>query len=91
MKYLIQHTTWHSHQQPPTRSSSNSKLINLVGTGIDFIPSEVSTLRAVIFKGILIQQISIPNCTIKSIVKEIIQLILTQWQKSNNDFKPPVN
>ena len=36
-------------------SSSDEKLINLVGTGKEFLPSEVPTLRDIIRKGIEIQ------------------------------------
>ena len=37
-----------------TRSSLNTKLIDIVGPGKEFLPSEVPTLRSVIQKGILI-------------------------------------
>ena len=39
-----------------TRKHSYSKLSELVGSGKDFLPSEVPTLRAVIQKGILIRE-----------------------------------
>ena len=39
-----------------TRKQSYSKLSELVGSGKDFLPSEVPTLRAVIQKGILIRE-----------------------------------
>ena len=45
----------------PTRLSSNSKLIELVGPGKEFIPSEVPTLRSVIQKDILMQQDNLHN------------------------------
>ena len=46
---------------PVTRTglSSDEKLIELVGTGKEFLPSEVPTLRDVIRKGIQIQQSNI--------------------------------
>ena len=37
-------------------SSSDEKLIGIVGRGKEFLPSEVPTLRDVIRKGILLQQ-----------------------------------
>ena len=79
-----------------TRSSSNAKLIAIVGPGKEFIPSEVPTLRSVIQKGILMQQDNLHNgipinCyPLMDIAKELVQLILAQWQISNDDFKPPV-
>ena len=80
----------------PTRSSSKSKISELIGTGIDFIPSEVPTPRAIICKAILIQEdnlhnnIARTNHRIADISLELAQLILAQWQKSNVEFKPPV-
>ena len=66
----------------PTRSSSKSKISELIGTGIDFIPSEVPTLRAIIRKAILIQEdnlhnnIARTNHQIADISLELAQLIL---------------
>ncbi len=71
----------------PTRSSSKSKISELIGTGIDFIPSEVPTLRGIIRKAILIQEdnlhnnIARTNHRIADISLELAQLILAQWQK----------
>lgn len=77
----------------PTRLSTNTKLIALVGPGKEFVPSDVPTLRAVIQKGILLQQDSLQSRTnypIKVLAKDLAQLILEQWQISNDDFKKPV-
>ena len=41
---------------PSTRKAVDFKLKNLIGPGKEFLPSEVPTLRAVIQKGILIQE-----------------------------------
>ena len=74
----------------PTRLSLNTKLIALVGPGKEFVPSDVPTLRTVIQKGILLQQDSLQsrrNYPIKVLAKDLAQLILEQWQISNDDFK----
>ena len=41
---------------PSTRKAVDFKLKNLIGPGKEYLPSEVLTLRAVIQKGILIQE-----------------------------------
>ena len=83
---------------PVTRTglSSDEKLIELVGTGKEFLPSEVPTLRDVIRKGIQIQQsnickgISKTNYSISNLARELTKFIFDQWQKSNDSFQPPV-
>ena len=50
----------------PTRLSSNTKLVELVGPGKEFLPSEVPTLRALIQKGILMQEDNLHNNIIRS-------------------------
>ena len=83
---------------PVTRASASEeeKLIELVGTGKEFLPSEVPTLRDVIRKAIQIQQMNAckgihkSKITISDIARELTKLILNQWQKSNDDFQPPV-
>lgn len=77
-------------------SSSDEKLIGIVGRGKEFLPSEVPTLRDVIRKGILLQQgmayqgISRNNYSITSLSRELTELVINQWQKSNASFQPPV-
>ena len=77
-------------------SSSDEKLINLVGTGKEFLPSEVPTLRDIIRKGIEIQQgviykgISRNNFSVTNLAKELTELVINQWHKSNASFQPPV-
>ena len=77
----------------PTRLSTNIKLIALVGPGKEFVPSEVPSLRAVIQRGILLQQDNLQsrrNYPIKDMAKDLAQLILDQWQLSNDDFQKTV-
>ena len=50
----------------PTRLFSNTKLVELVGPGKEFLPSEVPTLRALIQKGILMQENNLHNNIIRS-------------------------
>ena len=74
---------------PLTRTglSSDEKLIELVGTGKEFLPSEVPTLRDVIRKGIQIQQdniykgISRNNYSISNMIRELTKLVINQWQE----------
>ena len=83
-------------QRTPTRSNSKFKLSDIVGEGQEFLPSEVPTLGAVIRKGILIQQnnlhnnISRHNYTISDLSRDLAELILDQWKKSNIEFQPPL-
>ena len=66
----------------PTRLSTNTKLIALVGPGKEFVPSEVPSLRAVIQRGILLQQDNLQsrrNYPIKDMAKDLAQFILEQW------------
>ena len=77
-------------------SSSDEKLINLVGTGKEFLPSEVPTLRDIIRKDIEIQQgviykgISRNNFSVTNLARELTDLVINQWHKSNANFQPPV-
>ena len=74
---------------PLTRTglSSDEKLIELVGTGKEFLPSEVPTLRDVIRKGIQIQQdniykgISRNNYSMSNMTRELTKLVINQWQE----------
>ena len=80
-----------------TRKHSYSKLSELVGSGKDFLPSEVPTLRAVIQKGILIREgvlVELEKAKTevhsKDIIAQLVPLIVAQWQISNAKFTPPV-
>ena len=63
---------------------SNTKLVEFVGTGKDFIPSEAPTLRAVIRKGVQIQEnnlhnnIARSNYTTESLAWDLVSLIIAQ-------------
>ena len=80
-----------------TRKHSYSKLSELVGSGKDFLPSEVPTLRAVIQKGILIREGVLvelgkakTDVHSKDIIAQLVPSIVAQWQISNAKFAPPV-
>ena len=80
-----------------TRKQSYSKLSELVGSGKDFLPSEVPTLRAVIQKGIVIREgvlVELEKAKTevhsKDIIAQLVPLIVAQWQISNAKFTPPV-
>ena len=80
-----------------TRKQSYSKLSELVGSGKDFLPSEVPTLRAVIQKGILIREgvlVELEKAKTevhsKDIIAQLVPLIVAQWQISNAKFTPAV-
>ena len=70
----------------PTRLSTTTKLIDLVGQGKDFLTSEVPTLRAVIQQGIKMQEDSLHinitknNYPLKSMAKELVPHIQAQWK-----------
>ena len=80
-----------------TRHQSGTKLGELVGPGKELNMSEVPTLRAIIQKGILVKEqmmndmgTSKKNIPVNDIVKELVPVIMAQWQKSNARFCPPV-
>ena len=80
-----------------TRKQSYSKLSELVGSGKDFLPSEVLTLRAVIQKGIVIREgvlVELEKAKTevhsKDIIAQLVPLIVAQWQIANAKFTPPV-
>jgi len=80
---------------PRTRHQSGNKLVDLVGPGKEFNPSEVPTLRAVMQKGIQIKESMLEGTAktevhVKEIVPELVSLIEAQWQKANPKFCPPV-
>ena len=79
-----------------TRKQSYSKLSELVGSGKDFLPSEVPTLRAVIQKGIVIREgvlVELEKAKTevhsKDIIAQLVPLIVAQWQIANAKFTPP--
>ena len=79
MKHFTQHIMASNSPAVPTRSAmSNTKLLEFVGTGKDFIPSEAPTLRAVIRKGVQIQENNLHN----NIGTSLPDLIL--WDKTKS-------
>ena len=81
---------------PKTRQSLNFKLIEVVGLGKEFIPSEVPTLRSVISRGILLQEENDHNdlkrhlYPLSILSEELAELVVNQWKKSNSKFREPV-
>ena len=76
-----------------TGHQSSSKLRELVGAGKEFLLSEVPTVRAVIQRGILIKErwmieenTGQKKVLVGDIVRELVPLILTQWQRLNSKF-----
>ena len=85
-----------SEKRVRTRQSSGTKPSDyLGGPGIDFTPSEVPTLRDVLFKGILIQENKMlmeggerKSFPVKDMIRELASSIYCQWYKSNAKFSP---
>ena len=82
---------------PETRHSSGTKLSDLVGPGKHFLTSEVPTLRAVVQRGILLQQerlivedVQRKHYPLAELAKDLAPLVILQWHKSNANFQPPV-
>ena len=85
--------------RPKTRHASGSKLLEYVGAGKEFDPTEVPTLRAIIQQGIFLRDQKFlfedvaktaSSYSKKQIAKDLAPMILAQWHKSNNKFVPPV-
>ena len=81
---------------PHTRSILNSKLSEVIGSVREFVPSEVPTLRAVISRGLLLQQEKIREDTSRNfyplhhLCEKLADLLQAQWSKSNTQFVYPV-
>ena len=79
-----------------TRFGITSKLTKLIGTGREFLPSEVPTLRSVIRKGIFIQEenlhdnVTRNNYSIKEMALDLASEVCALWKKSNAQFEIPV-
>ena len=70
-----------------------TSLSSLVGTGREFLPSELPTYRDVLRYGVLLKERSeIDACHYPpiKIAKDIIPALLSQWIKANAEFKAPV-
>ena len=90
-------TSGGSKAKAKTRHQSGSKLSEFVGRGTEFIECDVPTLRAVMRKGILIKEKlmieeEVQKNDIKrgDVIREVVPLILGQWQKLNAKFCSPV-
>ena len=82
---------------PKTRHSSGTKPSDVVGPGKEFLTSEVPTLRAVIQRGILLQQerllvkeVERKHYPVTELAKDLAPLVIRQWRKSNANFWPLV-
>ena len=82
---------------PSTRASVNCRLVSLVGPGKNFLPSDVPTLRAVLQKGILIQEQNLikqeknrNQLSINDLCELLAYEVQDQWRKSNEQFIEPV-
>ena len=79
-----------------TRSSLKNNVAIHFGPGKEFLQSEVPTVRAVLQKGILIQEQNLLNgiqyqhYPINTLCKNLVMQVICQWEKSNPLFKPPV-
>ena len=76
-----------------TRNKIASHLSSLVGTGREFIPSELPTHRDLLRYGILCRELAEENrrnYTVNELVRDMIPPLLAQWQKANSQFKYPV-
>lgn len=86
-----------SSKAPKTRHSSGTKISDLVGKGKEFVGSEVPTYRAMMQRGLLLQELKYceqdvdkRNYPVKQIASDLCPLVLDQWRKSNANFIPPV-
>ena len=75
-----------------TRNKTKSSLEELVGSGKNFLPSEVPTYRAVFQRGIILQQENAYKTSYKTsnLCHDLAEEIISQWQKSNALFRPPI-
>ena len=79
-----------------TRSSLKNNVAIHFGPGKEFLQSEVPTVRAVLQKGILIQEQNLLNgiqykhYPISTLCKNLVMQVICQWEKSNPLFKHPV-
>ena len=78
------------------RGCSGNQLSLLVGPGKDFLPTEVPTVRAVLQRGLLMQEENLHKDVprhlypISELARDLVPLVVAQWEKSNMNFKPPV-
>ena len=79
--------------KPKTRHASGSKMSDLLGPGKEFTLSELPTLREVLRYGIWLRLENTEdqrNYNKKEMAKDIVNKVLEQWARANNQFKNPV-
>ena len=75
-----------------TRGQIGSRMSDYIGTGRDFLLSDVPTLRCALRKALLLQEQEGDkrNLPIPFLMTQVADSILAQWRKSNVKFAPPV-
>ena len=75
-----------------TRQKSASNLSEFLGTGHEFLVSELLTLRDVLRFGIFLREKRDDqrNYSVKDMVKDITPFVFQQWTKANALFRSPV-
>ena len=76
-----------------TRHKSGSQRSEYLGVGKEFLPSEVPTLRVALRKVLLLQELELRDrrdVKVHSLLSQVAENVLVQWQKSNIKFAPPV-
>lgn len=75
-----------------TRRKATSSVSRLVGTGREFVPSELPTARDVLRLAVLKRQQGEDrrNYGVDQLVTDVISSLLAQWQKANPHFTWPV-
>ena len=76
-----------------TRLQTFTHMSNLIGTGREFLPSELPTLRDVLRYGLLLREQSgedVRNYPVVSLIKDICPEVLQKWQRANSSFVAPV-
>ena len=72
-------------------------MADLIGAGREFVATECPTYRAVIRRGLLLQELRLVEkdvakhqYRVRQIATELCPLVLAQWRRSNAKFSPPV-
>ena len=81
------------------RKSSGCQLSDYIGKGKDLHPSEVPTLRAVIRKVLLVQELNlleggrrggVGGLTLDEAFGQTVDSVMCQWKLASHLFEPPV-
>ena len=78
---------------PRTRKKTGTKFSDFLGTGRDFLVSELPTLRDVLRYVVLLREQheeNARNITVREVAREVVPVLINQWVKANALFKPPV-